>query len=464
MTKFVFKTSNVGSLKNKYDLIIIGSGATGLAAALQAKQLGLSPIILEKRTRLGGNSSRASSGMNAAETLVELNHHIVDSYEDFYNDTFIGGGKKNNPELLKYFVSHAALAINWLANLNIPLTSLTISGGQKTKRTHRPASLKAIGDFLIYHFLKVVDQANIPIFNKVKVKKLKMEDDSIKGIEVILPNQKKKIISTKAIILATGGFGASKQLVVKYRPDLKGYGTTNQPGATGDGIKLAQNIGASLVDMDQIQIHPTVQQDTDHTYLIGEAGRGEGAILVNKSGQRFVNELDTRKNVSHAITSLPEKSAYLILDQNIRNHFKAMEFYDQVGLVISAPSLSALAKKIQIDSHNFSSTIKTWNQYVANQKDLDFGRTTGIDRDISQAPFYAIHVSPAVHYTMGGVKINHKAQVLNTNNKPISGLFAGGEVTGGLHGNNRLGGNSISETVIFGRQAAQQVFKYLKSK
>ena len=195
--------------------------------------------------------------------------------------------------------------------------------------------------------------------------------------------------------------------------------------------------------------------------MIGEAVRGEGAILVNNDGQRFVNELDTRKNVTKAIDDLGGTGAYLIFDHDIRNRVKAIEFYDHVGLVKTGQTIAELATEINVDAMQLQETITTWDKAVENKSDLNFNRTTGMERDISDAPFYAIHIAPAVHYTMGGVAINHQTQVLDEAGQAISGLFAAGEVAGGLHGNNRIGGNSIAETVVFGRQAGQQVFKYL---
>jgi len=213
--------------------------------------------------------------------------------------------------------------------------------------------------------------------------------------------------------------------------------------------------------MDQIQVHPTVAKVDDHAFLIGEVLRGEGAILVNQAGQRFVNELDTRKTVTNAIETLNEGGAQLIFNQSVRDRVKAVEFYDRIGLVQSSSNLNQLATQIKIDQTKIEQTVATWNQAVAQRSDLQFGRTTGMERQLNVGPYYAINISPAVHYTMGGLKINAQTQVLDQNNHPIEGLFAGGEVAGGLHGNNRIGGNSIAETVIFGRQAGQQVFKYL---
>ena len=458
-----FQPTSVGKLENDYDVVIIGSGGTGLSAAIQANELGMKVAVLEKEEELGGNTNRASSGMNAAETNVQLHHGVIDNVADFYHETYKDGGRLNDKDMLGYFVYHTAPAIDWLADHDIKLDDITITGGMSKKRTHRPASMAPIGGFLVNSLLKLVAQEDIPVFNKTKVTELRRADDGrVNGVKVDADGIT-KIINAKAVILATGGFGASKEYIKRFRPDLESYKTTNQPGATGDGLKLAENVGAELMQMNLVQVHPTVQQDNPHVYLIGEAVRGEGAILVNAEGKRFVNELNTRKIVSNAITALPEHSAYLILDQGIRDHVKAIEFYDKVGLVVHGETIEDLAKKINVDPSNLKQTVATWNQAVENHDDAEFGRTTGMDRGITNPGFFAIHIAPAIHYTMGGIHITPKTQVLDGNGDIIKGLFAAGEVAGGLHGNNRVGGNSIAETIVFGRQAGQQVALYARS-
>lgn len=458
-----FQPTSVGKLENDYDVVIIGSGGTDLSAAIQANELGMKVAVLEKEKELGGNTNRASSGMNAAETNVQLHHGVIDNVADFYHETYKDGGRLNDKDMLGYFVYHTAPAIDWLADHDIKLDDITITGGMSKKRTHRPASMAPIGGFLVKSLLEVVAQEDIPVFNKTKVTKLRRTDDGrVNGVEVNADGII-KVINAKAVILATGGFGASKEYIKRFRPDLESYKTTNQPGATGDGLKLAENVGAELMQMNLVQVHPTVQQDNPHVYLIGEAVRGEGAIMVNGEGKRFVNELNTRKICANAITALPEHSAYLIFDQGIRDHVKAIEFYDKVGLVVHGETIEDLAKQINVDPSNLKQTVTTWNQAVENHDDAEFGRTTGMDRGITKPGFFAIHIAPAIHYTMGGIHITPKTQVLDGNGDIIKGLFAAGEVAGGLHGNNRVGGNSIAETIVFGRQAGQQVALYARS-
>lgn len=438
--------------KNGYDLIIVGAGGAGLTAAVQASELGMRVVVLEKNAKVGGNTSRASSGMNAAETSVQAQHGIVDHMRSFYDETLQGGGRLNDPAMLRHFVTHAPLAIDWLAQHGLPLTDLTITGGMTKQRTHRPASTAPVGAYLVKGLHQLAVDAGVTIITEADVTKLLVTNNRINGVQYCDDHGQLQELNAGAVVLTTGGFGASKELMQRYRPDLTHYRTTNQDGATGDGLKLAHAVGAQLMQLDLVQVHPTVQQDQAHTYLIGEAVRGEGAILVNQDGQRFVNELATRRIVSNAITGLPEHSAYLIFDQQVRKRVKAIEFYNQIGLVKSAETLADLAS--QLDLAQLPLTIDQWNHAVEGQHDREYGRTTGMDHPLKQAPFYAIHVAPAIHYTMGGIHVDTATRVYDANGQTIPGLYAAGEVVGGLHGNNRIGGNSIAETVVFGRQAA----------
>lgn len=463
VTSGASKTSytDPSKLKDTYDIVIIGAGGAGMSAALEAKAKGLNPVILEKMPLAGGNTMKASSGMNASETKFQKEQGINDSNDKFYEETLKGGHGTNDKEMLRFFVDNSASAIDWLDSMDIKLNNLTITGGMSEKRTHRPEDGSAVGKYLVDGLLKNVQEEKIPVFVNADVKEITQKDGKVTGVKVKLNNKDEKTISSDAVVVTTGGYGANKDMIEKERPDLKGYVTTNQEGSTGDGIKMIEKLGGTTVDMDQIQVHPTVQQEK--SYLIGEAVRGEGAILVSQDGKRFGNELDTRDNVTASINKLPEKSAYLVFDAGVKDRVKAIAQYDEMGFVEEGKTTNELASKINVPKEELTKTIDTWNTSVKNKKDEAYGRTTAMDNDLSKAPYYAIKIGPGIHYTMGGVKINTNTEVLDKAGKPITGLFAAGEVTGGLHGENRIGGNSVAEIIIFGRQAGDKSAEFVKA-
>ncbi len=448
-------------LQDHYDIVIVGGGGAGMTAALEAKAAGMNPVILEKMEAPGGNTLKSSSGMNASETKFQAAQGIKDSNDLFYEETLKGGHDTNNKEMLRFFVDHSAGAIDWLDSQGITLDNLTITGGMKEKRTHRPTDGSAVGQYLVKGLVADVQKQGIQLFVNADVKEITQANGQANGVKVVFDGNNEKTISAGAVIVATGGFGANQELIKKYRPDLEGYVTTNQPGSTGDGINMIEAMGGTTVDMDQIQVHPTVNQE--HSYLIGEAVRGEGAILVDKNGSRFFNEMDTRDKVTAAITKLDKREAYLIFDSGVKSRAKAIEQYEKKGLVQTGETVEALAQTLNMPADTLKATLDKWNAAVAAKKDADFGRDTGMDHDLSAGPYYAIKIGPGIHYTMGGVKINNNTEVLNKEGKAIPGLYAAGEVTGGLHGQNRIGGNSVAEIVIFGREAGVKASEFVKA-
>ncbi|MCX8596467.1 MULTISPECIES: flavocytochrome c [unclassified Gilliamella] len=442
-----------------YDVVVVGSGGAGLAAAIQAHDLGASVVVVEKMPVIGGNTNKASAGMNAAETKFQKLKGIVDSKDLFYKETLTGGKNKNNPELLRYFVENAPDAIDWLDNNGIELSGITTTGGMSIDRTHRPASGAAVGGFLISGLQKNINRRGIEVMLDTNVTEILTENHRVVGVKVNEEDGSVQTIKAKAVIIATGGFSANREMVEKYRPDLKGFVTTNHKGATGSGIMILEKLGAGTVDMKEIQIHPTVEQTT--SYLISESIRGGGAILVSQKGLRFVNELDTRDKVSAEIIKLPEHYAYILFDQQVRNENKAVEEYVSHDLVVQADTIKDLADKLSIDSNTLSRTVERYNQFAETKRDEDFGRTTGMRHPINKGPFYAIKIAPGVHHTMGGVTINTDTQVLDTDKHVIQGVFAAGEVVGGVHGANRIGGNAVADIIIFGMQAGRKATDYI---
>ncbi|MBO0470331.1 flavocytochrome c [Enterococcus sp. DIV0242_7C1] len=444
-------------LKDEYDVVIVGAGGAGMAAALSAKDAGMNPVILEKLPVAGGNTLKSSGGMNASETKFQKEQKIEDSNQSFFDDTLKGGKGTNDQELLHYLVDHSASAIDWLDSMGITLDNISYSGGASQKRIHRPHDGGAVGTYLVDGLIKNIHEKEIPLFVNTDVVKINEKNGQVNGVTAKV-NGEEKVISGKAVVVTTGGFGANEEMIEKYRPDLKGYVSTNSEGSTGDGIKMIESLGGAVVDMEQIQVHPTVVQETG--MLISETVRGEGAILVNQQGERFYNELETRDNVSSAITALPEHYAYLIFDSELAKRAKQVDFYKEQGVVVEGKTIEELAGKIDVDAKTLENTVNTWNKSVESQSDTAFERKTAMDYDLTKGPFYAIKIAPGIHHTMGGVKINTDTQVEKEDGSVINGLYAAGEVTGGIHGQNRIGGNAVADIIVFGRQAGTQSAKF----
>ncbi|MBQ7053368.1 MAG: flavocytochrome c [Clostridia bacterium] len=488
------------------DVVIIGAGGAGMTAALQAIDCGVeSVILLEKTASTGGNTSRATGGMNAAKTaaqdgnewkdattaavektiagakenypaLAELTAKVeeqfeaykaaptgyFDSPELFALDTMVGGKGINNLDLVMTMVNGSAEAIDWLATKNANLVSVGSFGGASVMRIHRALTAEGkttpVGAYLVKTLTAEVEKVEkIDLRMGSKATELVVEDGKVTGVKVSSENGD-YTITAKAVILASGGFGADLERVAQYQPSLEGFVTTNSTGITGDGIDMAVAIGAATVDMEQIQIHPSVYTET--SALITEGIRGDGAILVNQGGKRFVNELETRDVVSAAELAQEGGYAWTIVDQKMMDASSTYNGYYTKGYAVMGNTVEELAAAMGTDAAVLTETLNTWNAAVAAQSDAEFGRMS-FAKPLDTAPYYAVKVAPGIHHTMGGVKINTAAEVLNEAGEAIPGLYAAGEVTGGVHGANRLGGNAVADIVVYGRIAAKSAAAYI---
>ena len=455
-------TKNEGPKEEKTidtEIVIIGAGGAGMTAAIMLQQAGKDFVILEKMPYVGGNTTKATGGMNASETHYQKEQGIEDSNALFAADTMKGGHALNDSSLVAVMANSSAGAIDWLDTIGAELPKISFSGGASVNRIHAPADGSGVGAYLVDRFSAKLNELGVKVMLETAATELLTDEDGkIAGVKAVGPDAM-YTINARAVILASGGFGANEAMYTTYRPDLKGTVTTNAPGATGDGIVMAQALGADLVDIEQIQLHPTVEQTT--SILITESVRGDGAILVNQGGVRFTNELLTRDAVSAAELAQEGSYAYIIFDQKLRDNLKAIEKYVKSGITVQADTIEGLAEQLGIDPATLAKTLNDWNEIVKNQRDTQFGRTTGMKEDLTTAPYYAIKIAPGIHHTMGGVKINTAAEVINTEGAAIPGLFAAGEVCGGVHGGNRLGGNAVADIVIFGRIAAESAMAYL---
>lgn len=442
------------------DIVIIGAGGAGLCASIEAKQKGVKNVILlEKMGVVGGNTTSATGGLNAAETRFQKELGIADSKESFYSDTMKGGYNLNDSNLVHEMVNKAPETVDWLVSIGVDLTDVGKMAGSTNKRTHRPQGGAAVGAHMIPVLESAAKTLGVDLRKNSKVIDIISDNGSAAGVVVQKDNQT-YTIKAKAVIIATGGFGANSKMVESYVPSLVGFGTTNHKGATGDAFAWIEKFDGQLTQMDQIQTHPTVVPSNG--VMITEAVRGNGAIMVNREGKRFGTEMATRDVMSANVLAQTGKTAYLVFDTSVRKSLKAIEGYIKKGLLTEGQTPDELGEKLDMPTGSLAATISNYNTYVINGSDPEFGRKASeMPRALSEGPYFAVEVGPAIHHTMGGIKINTQAEVLNSKNQVIPGLYAAGEVTGGVHGGNRLGGNAVADICVFGKIAADSAVEFI---
>ncbi len=488
------------------DVVVVGAGGAGMTAAITAAGEGKSVVILESQSMVGGNSVRATGGVNAAKTVYQDENEFgesagvektlktaaekyadnetitalaktvseqwaayqanptgyFDSVELMELDTMIGGKGINDPELVETLCANSADAIDWLDEHGITLHNVSSFGGASVKRIHRPVNAEgktvSVGSYMIPLLQENCEKAGVKMMLDTTATEILTDaNGAAVGVKATGASGETVTVNAKAVVLATGGFGANLDMVVKYKPELKGFMTTNAPGIQGQGIEMAQAIGAATVDMDQIQIHPTVEANT--AALITEGLRGDGAILINEEGKRFIDEVGTRDVVSAAEIAQTGSYSWLVVDQAMVDASSVIQGYIKKGYTVTGETYEELGKAMGVDAAAFAETMEKWNGYVEAKNDPDFGRTS-FANPLNTAPYYAVKVTAGVHHTMGGLKINANTEVLNEKGEVIPGLFAAGEVTGGVHGANRLGGNAVADFTVFGRIAGAAASDY----
>ena len=488
------------------DVVVVGAGGAGMTAAITAAGEGKSVVILESQSMVGGNSVRATGGMNAGKTVYQDENEFgesagvektlktaaekyadnetitalaktvseqwaayqanptgyFDSVELMELDTMIGGKGINDPELVETLCANSADAIDWLDEHGITLHNVSSFGGASVKRIHRPVNAEgktvSVGSYMIPLLQENCEKAGVKMMLDTTATEILTDaNGAAVGVKATGASGETVTVNAKAVVLASGGFGANLDMVVKYKPELKGFMTTNAAGIQGQGIEMAEAIGAATVDMDQIQIHPTVEANT--AALITEGLRGDGAVLINAEGKRFIDEVGTRDVVSAAEIAQTGSYSWLVVDQAMADASSVIQGYIKKGYTVTGATYEELGKAMGVDAAAFAETMEKWNGYVEAKNDPDFGRTS-FANPLNTAPYYAVKVTAGVHHTMGGLKINANTEVLNEKGEVIPGLFAAGEVTGGVHGANRLGGNAVADFTVFGRIAGAAASDY----
>ncbi|MFT6977685.1 MAG: fumarate reductase flavoprotein subunit [Shewanella psychromarinicola] len=443
-------------------VLVVGAGSAGFNAALTAKKAGANVILVEKAPFSGGNSMISAGGMNAVGTPQQTAHGIEDKVEWFIEDTMKGGRQQNDRELVTILAEESADGVEWLESLGANLEDLKRSGGARVDRTHRPHGGKSSGPEIIDTLRAATKAQGIDTRLNSRVVKLVINDDrNVVGAVVNGKHTGYYMIGAKSVILATGGYGFNKEMIAYYRPTMKDMTSSNNITATGDGVLMAKEIGASMTDIDWVQAHPTIGKDS--RILISETVRGVGAVMVNKDGNRFISELTTRDKASDAILKQPGKFAWIIFDNQLYKKAKMVRGYDHLEMLYKGDTVEQLAKSTGMKVDDLAKTVSDYNGYVETGEDTAFGRDN-MPLNMTKSPYYAVKVAPGIHHTMGGVAIDTDTSVLDLQSNPIVGLFAAGEVTGGVHGFNRLGGNAIADTVVFGRIAGDNAAKHALEK
>lgn len=445
------------------DVVVVGGGGAGFGAAITAKEKGANVILLEKLPLVGGNTLISGGEYAAPDNELQAKENIEDSKEIFAKDVEAAGG---NPDLIKVLADKALEAANWLKDdIKVEwLDQLMFFGGHSVKRSLIPKGHS--GSEIISKYSAKAEELGIDVLTEHDVQEILVEDEKIIGVRALTPNGE-TIVKAKSVVIASGGFGANDEMTYQYDKEIDDKVlSTNSPGAEGDGIIMAEKLNANTVGMDQIQLYPICDVETGKLLYVGDTRLVGGALLVNKEGKRFVEELDTRRAISLGIKAQTDSVGYLIWDEvssettgTIVSHAdEAKSLYDR-GLLYKADTIEELAEHFGVDKEALLETVNNFNKNSKENKDPEFNLRM-LGWTIEKAPFYMLKAVPAVHHTMGGLEINTESQVITKEGQVIEGLYAAGEVTGGIHGSNRLGSVALTDITVFGRIAGENAANY----
>jgi flavocytochrome c len=460
-------------------VIVVGGGLAGMSAAHTVLERGGRVLVLDKKEFLGGNSVKATSGINGAGTRVQQKLGIPDTVDVFYNDTANGGkvplkdGANEAHPLMKVLTYNSGQDVEWLIqNFGLDLSLVSQLGGHSFPRTHRGAE-KFPGMTITYALMEKFeelakqDPARAQVITLARVTELIYQNGAVIGVKYTKDG--KDLQAYGPVIIATGGFGADfgkDSLLAKYRPDLLHLPTTNGDHCTGDGLKMSLAIGASSVDMTSVQVHPTglvhpKDPDAKVKFLAAEALRGVGGLILDAEGNRIANELGTRDYVTGRMWEVNKAPYRLLLNSKAS---KAIEWhckhYVGRGLMKKLNNGKEIAKEMGISESKLKQTFDKYNADAKKGTD-EFGKKYFHNLPVSMDDTWNVAIiTPVVHYCMGGIKIDEYGRIVTEQKKPIPGLFAAGEVAGGVHAKNRLGGSGLLGCVVYGRVSGASATSY----
>ena len=458
------KTSN-------YDVVVIGAGGAGFSAAITARNAGANVVLLEKMPAVGGNSLISGAEMNVAKNWVQPKLGINDDSPELHaQDTFKGGDGKGDMKVINVMTHEALDAAKWCRDylgVRFEDDNLFFFGGHSRKRALIPVG--HTGTEFIAKFQAKADELGIPVITNMKAEELiKDKDGRVVGVKATMDGSEYTFNAKGGVVLATGGFGANPEMVKKYNPKIdERFKTTDAPGTTGEALYMAERAGAQLVNMGYIQTYPICDPLSGAIELIADA-RFDGAIMLNQEGKRFVEELQRRDVLSEAILNQTGQYCWVLWNDNIgkisntvKAHANEYEAFTKQGIMTTCDDLKCIADFTKIPFDQLRKTVKRVSDMAGKGNDKDFNHRSGLV-DMQQGKYYVIKAVPSTHHTMGGVRINEKAEALTAEGKVIPGLWAAGEVTGVTHGTNRLGGNAYTDIIVFGRIAGEAAAKAAK--
>lgn len=450
--------------ESTYDVVVIGAGGAGFSAAIEAKNAGANVVLLEKMPAVGGNSLISGAEMNAAKNWVQPKLGINDDSPELHaEDTYKGGDMKGDMNVIKVMTHNALDAAKWCRDylgVRFEDDNLFFFGGHSRKRALIPVG--HTGTEFITKFQAKADELGIPIITNMKAEELiKDKSGRVVGVKATMNGASYTFNAKGGVVLATGGFGANPEMVKKYNPKIdERFKTTDAPGTTGEALYMAERAGAQLVNMGFIQTYPICDPISGVIELIADA-RFDGAIMLNQEGKRFVEELQRRDVLSEAILKQTGGYCWVLwndkigsISNTVKEHPTEYEAFTKQGIMATCDDLKCVADFTKIPFDSLKGTVNRVSSMTGKGNDKDFNHRSGLV-DMTQGKYYVIKAVPSVHHTMGGVRINEKAQALTAEGKVIPGLWAAGEVTGVTHGTNRLGGNAYTDIIVFGRIAGK---------
>ena len=454
-----------------YDLIIVGSGAAALSSAIAAYDAGQKKIlVLEKEPIIGGSSGMSGGAIAVAGTSLQRSKNITDSKERFFRDMMLSGKYTNDENLVRLLVNNIPIRYEWLVSRGLLPQNLMAASGMSRPRSHM------FNSGLLIQLLRVeLQRRNIEIKTGVRAINLLEGPAGITGVFVSRGKKFTNLLSKNGVILASGGFARNQALLSLLAPNMRAVKVVSGIGSQGDGLLMALQKGGYIVPGETIQAsfgftkNPSTIRDFTTIYY-------SGAIILNKEGKRFVNESLSYKTIGEVSITQANSSSFILFDENIRRLQMSRRPVDNLlwspfdkgmrpGYAVVGKTIFEAADKAGLNPDSVNTTVLQYNSFVRNHFDPEFGRSSltsgyGDLVPIAQSPFYIMPSIAAIMGTYCGLKVDCSCRVLKKNGLPIKGLYAAGEIMGGVHGMNYITGTGLGKALVFGEIAGRSATEF----